>query len=91
MWIKLGSEHLNLDHVVRVRFNAAWKNGQEELVAELETFIEGEIQVFCRYRGQEAEKLRSLVQCQTARQGEPLSVAGAAQASTNTLHDLQLP
>jgi hypothetical protein len=92
MWIKLGSEHLNLDHVVRIRFNAALKNGQEELVAELEAFVDGEIQVFCRYRGPQAEKLRSLLHSPSATGGESRAASPVlAQASTNTLHDLQLP
>ena len=51
MWIKLGGEYLNLDHIVRVRFNTGWKNGLEEVVAELEAFVRGDLAIVTRYRG----------------------------------------
>ena len=39
MWIKLSNEYLNLDHIVRVRLNAGWKNGKQEITAELDAFV----------------------------------------------------
>jgi hypothetical protein len=98
MWIKLGTEHLNLDHVVRIRFNTAWKGGQEELVAELETFIDRETQVFCRYRGAEAERLYAVLQSQTLSSGGsmpilagPPPLTAATQAGKSTVHDFTFP
>lgn len=101
MWVKLGSEHLNLDHVVRVRFNKGWKNGQEDLVAEVEGFVKGEVQVFARYRGREAAILHAAVERQSAMieadLGEPSRVsdrvdlvpaAAPGQSNTNTIHDM---
>jgi hypothetical protein len=57
MWLKLSGEFLNLGHVLRARFSKGWKNGQEEWLAEVEALVQGEIQVFCRYRGADAAKL----------------------------------
>ncbi len=101
MWIKLGNEHLNLNHVVRVRFNRGWKNGQEDLVAEIEGLIKGEVQVFARYRGAEAAILQALFENQSqeyagqlavnpATTGLPsLSNVGAQnQSATPTMHDM---
>lgn len=86
MWVKLGNEHLNLNHVVRVRFNKGWKNGQEELVAEVEGLIKGEVQVFARYRGREAEVLHAVFQHQPAH--EAACVAAAAPAPASILPEL---
>lgn len=103
MWVKLGNEHLNLDHVLRVRFNKGWKNGQEEIVAEVESLIRGEIQVFARYRGREAAILQAAVQMQAAAIEPPpdhdepsrvsdgvdlVAAAAPSQSSTNTIHDM---
>lgn len=102
MWIQLGSEFLNLDHVIRMRFTKGWKNGQEEHVAELEGLIKGDVQVFTRYRGQEAVVLRSIMERQvpavaTDLQPCPVSVPiGAiksqvpASSSTNTVHEVSI-
>jgi len=54
MWIKLGQEYLNLDQIIRIRFSKAFRAGQEEWAAELETLINGEVHTFTRYRGAEA-------------------------------------
>lgn len=98
MWIKLGNDLLNLDHVVRVRFNKGWKAGQEELVAELDGLIRGEVQTFVRYRGADADRLYAVLEGRAASPepvpsgprpdalyANPFAVTGA---TTNTLHDL---
>jgi hypothetical protein len=59
MWIKLGQEYLNLDQIIRIRFSKAFRAGQEEWAAELETLINGEIHTFTRYRGAEAIALHA--------------------------------
>jgi hypothetical protein len=101
MWVKLGHEYLNLDHVVRVKFNKGWKNGQEELVAEVEAMVKGEVQIFTRYRGAESATLQALLQPRLMTL-EP-AVVGSAGAATQegslnashpmatTLHDVKLP
>jgi hypothetical protein len=100
MWVKLGNEYLNLDHVVRVKFNKGWKNGQEELVAEVEAMVKGEVQTFTRYRGAESAMLLAILQPQFVPEpvtvGAPASAPVAAplpgsHAMSNTLHDLKLP
>lgn len=78
MWLKLVHEFLNLDHVVRVRINKGWKNGIEEVVAEVEGLLKGEVQVFTRYRGAEAEILQEFLEGQAALR-EP-DLVGPAQA-----------
>ena len=77
MWIRLGNEYLNLSQVLRVRFNRGWKNGNEELVAEVEALIRGEVQVFTRYRGADATALHAIV---GAHAGVPEPVAVPAGA-----------
>jgi hypothetical protein len=59
MWVKLGSEFLNLDRVVRVRFSKSWNKEGECLVAEIETQLGGELRPVARYRGGEAVALQS--------------------------------
>jgi hypothetical protein len=102
MWIKLGNEIINLNQILRIKFTKTWKNGQDELAAEVECLIKGEIQVFTRYRGADAEKLQAAV---TSTQsavpvlvGEgmhtplaPELAGGVNHPSTNTVHDLMLP
>ncbi len=99
MWIKLGNEYLNLDHIVRVRFNKGWKNGVEELVAEVEGFVKGDIQVFARYRNQDAAILHAVLGNRNLPVEVPQPVpAGSSvevtapfspsQATRNTLHAL---
>jgi hypothetical protein len=97
MWIRLGNEHLNLDHIVRVRFNKGWKNGIEEWVAEVESFVKGEIQVFARYRNRDADVLLAALQNQDIPVEMPVPVPAARDplapfrpdaATTNTLHDI---
>ena len=53
------SKFLNLDHIVRVRFNKSWNKEGETLVAEIETQLGGEVRPVCRYRGSDAEALQS--------------------------------
>ncbi len=60
MWLKLGGDFLNLDHVVRVRFNKSWNRDGECLVAEVEVLIGGDVKPVIRYRGAEAEILQNL-------------------------------
>jgi hypothetical protein len=99
MWIRLGNEHLNLDHVVRVRFNKGWKNGVEEWVAEVESFVKGDVQVFARYRNRDADTLLAVLQDQHIPVEVPVPVPVPAghdslapfrpeAATTNTLHDI---
>jgi len=99
MWIKLGNEHLNLDHIVRVRFNKGWKNGVEEWVAEVESFVKGDIQVFARYRNRDADTLLAALHNQDIPVEVPVPVPVPAghdslgsfkpeAATTNTLHDI---
>jgi len=95
MWVRLGNEFLNLDHVVRVRVNKAWKNGQEDVQAEIETKIKGEVQVFTRYRGTEAENLR-LVLAHLAKESDQVVMEHAGKftlnsPTTNTVHDIKIP
>src|SRR3984893_18596523 len=93
----LGNEYLNLGRVIRVRFNKGWKNGREELVAEVEALIKGEVQVFTRYRGADAEALQALPGGQPSGAATPVPVGAAGPMSApfalntsrhDTLHDL---
>jgi len=98
MWVKLGADYLNLDHVVRVRFNKGWKNGNEEIIAEVEGMIKGEVQIFTRYRSHDAEVLQAalatqlnvddLVLASTLAAAPSLAGNGVSSSTTNTLHDL---
>jgi hypothetical protein len=100
MWLKLGNEHLNLDHVVRVRFNKGWKNGQDELVAEVEGFVKGEVQIFTRYRNRDAEVLQNVLETLNIPGGEPVTIPAQptsvskesvpvhAAATTNTVAEI---
>lgn len=102
MWIQLGNEYLNLDHVIRMRFTKGWKNGQEEIVAEVEGLIKGDVQVFTRYRGREAEILLSIMEMKIQPMEDKVSAcrvpvpAGAmvaevpSSSSTNTLADVKI-
>jgi hypothetical protein len=61
MWARLGSEFLNLDHIIRVRFNKSWTKDGECLVAEVEATVNGQVKQFIRYRGADAEVLQGLL------------------------------
>ncbi len=61
MWLKLGEEFLNLHHVVRISFSTGWKNDREELVAQVEGYVRGNIEGLARYRGAEAQALRAYI------------------------------
>jgi len=94
MFVQLSNDFLNLAHVVRVRFNAGFKNGAQELVAEIEGLVKGEVQILTRYRGADADRLKALLQRQTP---APCAVAPAAVAHPSvsavreTLHELAIP
>ena len=101
MWVKLGTEHLNLDQIFRVRFSKSFKHGQDDLAAEVESFVNGELLIVTRYRGREAQALQAALHA--AEQEVPVK-AGPAEAvsaapelaapfataasSTNTIHDM---
>jgi hypothetical protein len=82
MWVKLGEDYLNLDHVARVRFSHSWKNGHEDLAAEVEVLIGGVMQGLTRYRGTEARAL------QTALAVEKPAPPYRAALSRDTLHEM---
>ncbi|MCS7046863.1 MAG: hypothetical protein NZO58_10945 [Gemmataceae bacterium] len=96
MWIKLGNEYLNLSQVIRVRFTKAFRSGHEDLAAEVETLIRGELQIFTRYRGAEAVALQDALGRQTleaapARSSNAqASAAPVGQALAATLHDIKV-
>ena len=100
MWIKLGNEYVNLDHIIRVRFTKAFKkDGNDEWTADLEGFVRGELQMVFRYKGTEAQTLNSIFGQQLAQPSKmdsALQVAVAAphevtHASIGTVHDLKIP
>lgn len=97
MWLKLGNDFLNLDHVVRVKFNKGWKNGQEELVAEVEGLVKGEVQVFTRYRGVEAEMMQAMLRGRMygLESTPPLAAVhqpdNVSRSQSPTLHDVKIP
>jgi len=94
MWIKLTGEYINLDHIVRVRANKSFKNGQEEWAVELEGILKGELQYFTRYRGIDAEiVVHALEICSRHEpRGAPAdaSTSAAQQATTSTVHDVNI-
>lgn len=97
MWLQLGNDYLNLNHVVRARFNKGFKNGQEEWVAEVETILKGEVTVFTRYRGPDAQRLNLALNALTV-SDEWVSVPATGDPNIpvssplkKTLHDIQLP
>jgi len=83
MWVKLGDDYLNLEHVARVRFSHAWKNAQEQASAEVEVVVDGVLQGCTRYRGSEAQLLRAARQQQAVTgEGLPEGLAPRAPAAT---------
>jgi hypothetical protein len=86
MWAKLGTDYLNLGQIIRVRFSRAFKNNREEVAAEVEALIKGEIQIFTRYRGGDAEQLLAALDhaCEAASGG---SVA-IPSVGPNTVTDI---
>jgi hypothetical protein len=92
MWIKLIGEYVNLDHIVRIRANKSFKNGQDEWVVELEGIIKGELQYFTRYRGVDAEIVIHALEIHSRL--EPVSADAATnaphQANKNTVHDVNI-
>ena len=95
MWVKLGTEYLNLDHVFRVRINKGFRNGKDEWAAELETVDpKGQLGIITRVRGAEAELLQTLLAERCAQ--VPLETVDTdtpvpAHALRNTVADLNLP
>jgi hypothetical protein len=95
MWVKLGAEYLNLDHVFRVRVGRGFRNGNEECVAELEMVdAKGQIGVVTRIRGIDAQVLQDLLidRCQNIA-AEPVGTDTLApgHALKGTVHDMKLP
>lgn len=95
MFVRIGQEMLNLDHVVRVRFGTAFRNGREELSAEVEGLSpRGELTALTRYKGEEARILREALDAccrQPARaEGEETPVP-LSHPSSGTIADLRLP
>jgi hypothetical protein len=100
MWVKLGQEYLNLEQIVRVKFSRGWKNGHEELIAEVEGVLKGELQVFARLRGAESAALHAALQQQVMTPAQVFASSPGAttmegplmgHAMANTLHDVKLP
>jgi hypothetical protein len=88
MWIKLTDEYVNLDHIVRVKTNKGFKNGQEEWVVELEGVLKGELAYFTRYRGVDAEVVIHALEIQSRL--EPNPTGGVNAPSRGTLHDVRV-
>ncbi len=88
MWVQLGNEYLNLNHVSRVRFNDGWKHGDKHLVAEIETFHQGEMRLFTRVRGPEAEALRTALEGHRVLQEPILQPSDLPIGSAPTLADI---
>jgi hypothetical protein len=100
MWVKLSTEYLNLDQVFRIRLNKGFRNGSEELVAEVEIVDpKGQIGTVTRFRGADAELLQTVLNEQSRTEGGVteggVAVATAepapVQAMTGTVADMQLP
>jgi hypothetical protein len=92
MWIKLTGEYINLDHLVRVRANKSFKNGQPEWTVELEGIIKGELTYFTRYRGVDAEIVIHALEIRSRLEPIPAAAGTGAphQANTATLHDVKV-
>ncbi len=88
MWIKLTGEYLNLDHIVRVKANKGFKNGQEEWVVELEGIIKGELTYFTRYRSVDAEIVMHALEIRSRLEPAPTDAVNAP--SRGTLHDVKI-
>ena len=88
MWIKLTGEFVNLDHIVRVKVNKTFKNGQEDLVVELEGVIKGELTHFTRYRGVDAEIV--LHALEIGSRHEPAPTGDVHHPNRHTLHDVKI-
>ena len=92
MWIKLSSEFVNLQHVIRARVSKGFRNGQEEWVVELEGINKGEVGYFTRYRGIDAEVLIHALEIYSRLDPLPGSAPAGTphHATTNTLHDVKI-
>ena len=76
-----------------MNFNAGWKNGQEEVVGELESFVRGDLAIVTRYRGLDALVLRDLFgdgKINTGHKPAPIVIdaEGLSQATTGTLPEI---
>ena len=102
MWVKLGSDYINLDHVYRVRFTKGFHKGEEEWTVEVESIDpRGQTSTLTRYRGAEAMHLQTLLEerCSSATLVIHDEQAAAqthverhtVQANVGTLHDIHLP
>jgi hypothetical protein len=85
MWVKLSTDYLNLGEVLRVRFNRAMKNGRDEVVAEVEALIKGELQIMTRVRGADAERIQAVLDRHAQEAGV---VPEIPATNTGTLSDL---
>ena len=93
MWVKLGSDYVNLDHVYRVRLAKGFHKGEEEWTAEVESIDpRGQTTTVTRYRGADALLLQTVLaeRCQA----EPVQIApelASTQAHVGTIADMKLP
>ena len=80
-----------------VAVNKGWRNGQEELEAEVEGFIKGEVQAFTRYRNRNTELLLNVLETLNIPTRMPVTVPPQAHAdpvpvhaaaTTNTVHEI---
>jgi hypothetical protein len=95
MWVTIGSEVLNLDHIVRIRFHRTFKNGKDDLCAEVDALVKGEVQTFVRYRGAEAEHLQAMVQAKVRHgsyegPGKEAMEQGLGQSMAGTIADMKI-
>jgi hypothetical protein len=94
MWVNVGGDFLNLDHVTRIRFTPGWKNAQPELIAEVEVVINGVLQGLTRYRGHDADVLQAAVGQHVAEPAvvetapRPAVPAQPVRGARDTLHEV---
>ena len=95
MWVKLSNDYVNLDHVFRVRVNKGFRNGDEEVVAEVEMIDpKGQVGAVTRFRGADAQLLQTLLvhRCRTdCAEAVGCVDKGLSQSLTGTVADITLP
>jgi hypothetical protein len=91
MWVRLGTDFLNLDHIFRIRFNKSWNKEGECLVAEIDTDQGGEIRPAVRYRGGDAEALQSALFGQVAGEVSPVRAQALPEPAGPTLSSASFP
>src|SRR5579862_2959932 len=87
MWVKLSGEYINLSHIVRVKANKSFKNGQDEWAVELEGVIKGELVCSTRYRGLDAELIMHALEIHSRQ--EPTPTADVNAPTRSTVHDVR--